>query len=112
SKMRLGVGSAGTIALVTGIACVAQSIGAQVDALAYENVDLPLMRMAMELQTIYSQIKAGEQVDLTELAFYARQFYQKAEPATGEKQAVPSSSWTDAKDVQSEMGKTPNGLDP
>jgi hypothetical protein len=98
-----------TVGLVVGIGCLANNLDDNLEAVQYTNVIMPLMRSGMELLTVADQIKSGEGANLAEIGFHVDLLTEELKDENGN--VTGFSSWTDAKDVQMEMGKEQTGED-
>ncbi len=82
-----------------GVACMVYSIDHNAGQIKYAQVVLPLMRIGMQMVTLGNQVMNGQEVDLNQLGFYAKSFYD------------PSSktSWTQAQSIQANIGQPVTG---
>lgn len=72
----------GGIAAVVGIGCIARGIDQGAETIKQDQVIFPMMRMSMEMVSLASQMKSGQDIDMTEVGFYADQLYD-SETKTG-----------------------------
>lgn len=93
---KLGKGGA-----AIGVLCAAKSIGNNVEDYKYVNNALPMMRMGMSVVTMGNQVMSTKDVNNDELSAYSTAFYDKK----------TSTSWTDAKSIQAELGQDQKGPD-
>lgn len=91
-----GFGVAGFVALTCGL----QQIGEAAGELQTSNIVKPLMRVGMEVISIGSQIKSGDDITLDSLGAYSQFLYDKEE----------KTSWAQAESIQAEQGKPNTGV--
>lgn len=91
---------AGGVSAAIGIICTIKAISDNIDQIKHLNVVMPLMRMGMEAVTVGNQVMSGNDVDMQQLAFFAKNLN---DPETG--------SWAAARSIQAELGQKQLGPD-
>lgn len=80
-----------------GILCVARSLADNADNIKQQQVNLPLIRQAVEMMSIGSQAQSGQDMDSQQLGFYDKQLHGKDSSNT-------ESSWDQGRTFQTYLG--------
>lgn len=94
---------AGAATLLVGVICMAQSLSAQYDTIAYNNVAQPLIRLGADTIASGDQIMGatalGQPLDIEQLGFASDRF------------TLNGASWMAAASIQTELGEKVTGPD-
>lgn len=96
TAFKAGAGAVGVI----GLTCAAQAVAENVDKVKQTNIVLPLIRLGMESITLGNQVMSNQDVDLTQLGFYSKQFTDEL-----------GHSWIGGRSIQAEQGQELTGPD-
>lgn len=95
---KLGKINGGVAAI--GAICAVKAVSNNIDNIRQNNVIVPMMRLGFEAIAVGNQIKAGKDVDVDQLAYYAKQYTD-----------AKAKSWVASKSVQYELGQKLTGKD-
>lgn len=87
-----------------GVLCIVKGLDDNASEIKQTQVILPLMRMGMEAVSLGNQVMSGDDVDMEQLGNYSRLL-------NGVDSDGKSSSWTQAKSIQAELGKANSGIE-
>jgi len=92
---KIGIG----ITALVGILCAARAIAKAADSIKHDAVILPLIRTAMQAMSLGNQVLSGQDLDSTQMSFFAKQLNST------------DGAWINAKSIQAELGVPQTGPD-